>query len=123
MYLKEYPDFDKIKKEFEQGVLDKYKIYLGPIDYKEYDTIMFSQLWPSTALGFDSIGGSAMTKAYTTILVVTYVIDDSNNGIIYGVFFGDRLAYLVKDPTKEFFKDLEKREMKRVRDSGVYSYE
>ena len=30
----------------------------------------------------------------------------TENGRIFGIFFGQTLAYIVKEPTKEFFEDL-----------------
>ena len=71
------------------------------------DAHVFPQVWGSTCLGFDrmpdgspAIGGQAMTKAYTTVFHEVGISD------IYIVFFGDKPAYKVSDPTEEFFEDL-----------------
>lgn len=62
------------------------------------DIRIFSQTWGSTALGFGGIGGDALTTASTTVIRL-------GNGQ-WPVFFGSRLAYVVENPTKEFFEDL-----------------
>lgn len=67
------------------------------------DIQTFSQTWGSTALGFGGIGGNALTTANTTVIRL-------GNGQ-WPVFFGSRLAYVVENPTKEFYKDLLNRRM------------
>ena len=67
--------------------------------YPDIEMYMFPQMCGSTALGFGGIGGQAMTSAYTT------VVADVGYGL-YGVFFGEGLAYLVSDPNDAFFEDL-----------------
>lgn len=54
-----------------------------------------------------------MTAAYTT------VVEDIHEGF-YSVFFGDRLAYLIKDPSDAFFVDMYKCDMQPVYQAGVY---
>lgn len=63
----------------------------------------FTQVWASTSLGFGGIGGSAMTKAVTTIIYSKQK---------YYVFFGGRLAYCVSNPTEEFYNDIKNCRMK-----------
>lgn len=71
----------------------------------------FPQLWGSTCTGFDvteggkaTIGGSAMTTEYTTV-----VREESTE--TYVIFFGDRVCYAVHSPTKEFYDDLKERHL------------
>lgn len=54
----------------------------------ELEVIVFPQTWGSTALGYGGMGGSAMTPAYTVIVIL---------GTIHCVYFGDggRLAYRI----------------------------
>lgn len=59
----------------------------------------FPQMWGSTALGFDVIGGQAMTEAYTTVV-------HERTTDIYIIFFGEKPCYSLTDPTEEFFEDL-----------------
>lgn len=62
------------------------------------DIRIFSQTWGSTSLGFGGWGGQAITTANTIVVHL-------GNGQ-YSVFFSSRLAYVVENPTKEFFEDL-----------------
>lgn len=70
---------------------------------------VFEQVWGSTSLGFDGIGGSTMTSAWTHV-VSTY----------YGkhhVFFNGRHAYTVDSANEKFMDDLMKQNMKSVNDA------
>jgi hypothetical protein len=37
--------------------------------YGEVEVTMFPEMWSSTALGYEGIGGAAMTPAYTVIII------------------------------------------------------
>lgn len=74
---------------------------------------MFVQLWGSTALGFDGIGGAAMTSAYIT--VIKFVPEKK-----YAVYFDGRFAYGVINPNAKFFEDLKNKDMNAVEDSKKY---
>lgn len=52
------------------------------------EVAMFPQTWGSTALGFDGVGGQAITSAYTV------VVECVRTGF-RAVYFGGRFAYLV----------------------------
>lgn len=84
------------------------------IHYPQFEIIdVFSQTWGSTALGFDGIGGCAITSAYTTIIL--------NNDLGYvGVFFGERMAYVIKHPNEKFVEDIKKRNMCSVSNCSKY---
>lgn len=74
----------------------------------EYVSVeQFPQVWPSTALGFGGIGGSAFTTAYTTIVTL-------NGYSISAVYFGGTFAYLVSDLESQFRRDVEKRQVLSV---------
>lgn len=77
--------------------------------YRSVDLVLhtFPQMWGSTALGFDGIGGQAMTEAYTTV-----VHERVTNTFV--IFFGEKPCYSLIDPTEEFFEDL-----KNLRIAGV----
>ncbi len=66
---------------------------------------MFPQLWGSTSLGYNGFGGSAMTTANT------YVIYSSEIKTYRIYFGGELLAYELKNPNKEFFKDLKQEKL------------
>ena len=98
------PDFVQKIAEMKQSK-NHNKVYL------DFDVECFPQIWGSTCTGFDvtpegepTIGGSAMTKEYTTI--VHEVLTDT-----YCVFFGDRPCYKVDNPSEDFYKDMIKRQM------------
>ena len=65
-------------------------------------SLSFHRPGGSTALGFEGIGGSAMTKAMTTVVLKT---DSSAD-----VYFGTRLAYHAK-VNERFMEDLNRRNM------------
>lgn len=82
---------------------------VGLFDESELEFSVFAQLWGSTSLGFGGMGGSAMTTAYTYV-----VMGPHRQGAM--VYFAGRFAYYVKNPS-DFFNDcFVKRQMPPVRD-------
>lgn len=86
----------------------------------EFDIYVFPQVWPSTCLGIDCdengegfIGGQAMTKAFTSVFY-----DTLNE--IYVVFFDDNIAYIVSNPTDEFYEDLKNNNLKSRSKAKIY---
>lgn len=80
----------------------------------EFDATMFSQVWGSTCTAFDvtpngeaTIGGSAMTRAYTVVLHEL----TSNT---FGIFVDGKPAYIITDANETFYEDLEKRNLKSL---------
>lgn len=67
---------------------------------------IFKQLWGNTCLGYDGIGGCAMTFAYTCVFK-----DDRANH--FEVYPGspERLGYTVDNPSEAFFEDLKAHNM------------
>ena len=54
-----------------------------------------------------------MTMQYTTIVTLNIIIrKDANNHTFFGVFFGNKLGYIIEYPTKKFFDDMHKHHMK-----------
>ena len=74
---------------------------------------IFPQIWGDTSMEFDNWRDRMMTSTYTT------VISEDYTGY-YGVFFGERLAYVIKNPNDKFFDDLHKMKMSDVVHSGIY---
>ena len=73
---------------------------------------MFPQTWPNTAGGFSRpgiIAGQAFTTEITTVMTA-YIHDTKEE--YYGVFFGNRPAYIVDHANETFFEDLKNRQMK-----------
>lgn len=81
--------------------------------HPEFEMTMFLQTWGDTSLGFGGIGGQAITSAYTTVVRDTY------SGWC-GVFFGEKLAYKIKNPNQTFNEDVCKFEMKPFYKSESY---
>lgn len=55
----------------------------------DFSVYVFEQTWGSTALGFDGMGGQAMTTANTIVLIPNYCNQDCF------VYFAGRFAYSV----------------------------
>lgn len=77
----------------------------------DFNTIVFPQIWGSTCTGFDeatdgspAIGGSAMTKEYTTVMCE--IVTGS-----YVIFFGNKPCYKVTNPNEDFLADLKNHNM------------
>lgn len=105
---------EEIKKEYYPFDEDTPKYIYDAYKYPDFDFTMFSQVWGSTALGFNGIGGQALTKAYT---VIAHEIHTN----IALVFFEEEFAYLVKNPNELFKEDLENRNMKAVYEAFKYN--
>jgi len=111
----DYPDLNKIQELFtkeidNEGLLDGVK-------WPSFDMVMFSQVWGDTSLGFDknvTFAGQALTKEYTVVIWEEHTR-------LYGVFFGEQLAYLVEKPNEHFFDDLHSHNMASQRGSRRYS--
>lgn len=102
--IKEYKTLDE---NTPKQVYDAFK-------HPNFDFIMFPQVWGSTALGFNTIGGQALTKAYTTVV---YELHTN----IFFVFFEEDYAYSVKNPNELFKKDLDEKNMKAVYEAFKYT--
>ena len=79
---------------------------------------MFPQTWPDTAGGFSEPGmvaGQAFTTEITTVMKV-YVHDTKKE--YYGVFFGNKPAYIVDLANEIFFEDLKNRQIKSKYEAG-----
>lgn len=73
---------------------------------------MFPQTWPNTACGFSEpgmIAGAAFTTEITTVFRV-YVHDEKEE--YYGVFFGNRPAYIIEHANDTFLTDLKNHRLK-----------
>lgn len=114
-----YPNLELIEHIFKEALnKDETFIERAGIKKKEnkwahpsFDVVVFPQIWGSTATAFDvtddgepTIGGCAMTKAYTTVIHETMTD-------LYAVFIGNRPCYLVTNPAQAFYDDLRRRSM------------
>lgn len=79
----------------------------------DFELHIFEQTWGSTALGFNVVGGQAMTTANTYVFIPLFV-----NQPCF-VYFGARFAYAV--PYSEVFvKDVGQQKMEPVSRKGKY---
>lgn len=76
------------------------------------DVYHFPQTWGSTALGFPGIGGQAITRAYTTV-----VIGPQGDACVY---FNGRLAYHVHRPSSALYEDIAAHRMSDVVQHSKY---
>lgn len=79
------------------------------------DIVIFSQMWPSTTLGFGGIGGDMLTPAYT--LAILCSTDLSKGTPYWHIFFGGKFAYVVNPNNLTFRQDLMSHFLKSVADA------
>lgn len=86
--------------------------YKGRPTLHDLEIIHFPQTWGSTSIGFGGMGGAAMTKAYTTVILCR---DNA------AVFFGGRHCYSVDGINDTFKEDLKRRCMRSLKEAdGKY---
>lgn len=100
-----YPELLRIHEDFKVRIFENYPedatLVVSNIDLYA----MFPQLWGSTALGFDEeVGGDAITVGYTTIMY-----GEVCGAPVYGAYYGERFAGILKNPNSLFFEDIQKR--------------
>lgn len=85
---------------------------------------LFLQVWPDTSCGLNtgfSFAGQMLTEEYTSVFELRWVYSDtSEEALVYYVFFGNELAYCVRDPNAKFFEDLKNRNMVAVAGKDKY---
>jgi hypothetical protein len=77
----------------------------------DVEAFHFTQTWGSTALGFGGIGGSSMTSAYTTVVLMDGAA---------AVYFSGRHAYSINEVSREFMMDLSNCNMNARNKAGEY---
>ena len=87
---------------------------------------LFLQVWPDTSCGLSTnpsyFSGQMLTDEYTSVFELRWVYSDtSEEALVYYVFFGNELAYCVRDPNAKFFEDLKNRNMVAVAGKDKYS--
>lgn len=122
--MRGYPNFDLIVYKCNEAAHQHFPRELKNAQYPSFKLDAFLQTWPNTATGFDSenvVSGQAFTDEYTTVVEMHWHYLDVNkqwidsNDCIYGVFFGDEIAYIIINPSDEFFEDLKNRQMESQR--------
>lgn len=126
-----YPNLELLEYITKNTANELFKDVLTMSTYHKFKMYVFPQTWSSTALGFDGCGGQAITEAYTTVVEMSWDCVNKTDNIrglnlttsddrIYAVFFDGKLAYMCLNPSKQFFKDLDKRNMRSQRGSQIY---
>ena len=82
----------------------------------DFDLHIFEQTWGSTALGFGSIGGQAITTEFTYVFVP---VNCNQNCFVY---FGDQFAYEA-EYCDQLLEDIGNRCMKPCNRAGYYKKE
>lgn len=89
------------------------KLHGKPITVDDFQLITFEQTWGSTALGFNGVGGQAMTSANTYVFIPE--VDDEK----CHVYFAGRFAYSV-EYSDVFMEDVRKHRLEPVWKKGKY---
>lgn len=124
-----YPDLELIEQTFKEKVKEKYpSAFDANNQWLKCTADMFMQTWSNTATGFDLepvYSGQAFTDEYTTVMELEwYELSSVDNKLhpksLYGVFFGNRLAYILKNPNQKFEFDLRDRCMNSQKNARLY---
>jgi len=124
-----YPDLELIEQTFKEKVKERYpSAFDANNQWLKCTADMFMQTWCNTATGFDLepvCSGQAFTDEYTTVMELEwYELSSVDNKLhpksLYGVFFGNKLAYILKNPNQKFEFDFRDRCMNSQKNARVY---
>lgn len=123
-----YSNLELIEKTFKEKVKEKYpSVFNANSQWRKCTADVFIQTWSNTATGFDLepvYSGQAFTDEYTTVMFLNWWEKDKDfwnpKGDICGVFFGNRLAYILKNPNQKFEFDLRDRCMNSQKNARLY---
>ena len=125
-----YPNLELIEFTFKEKTKERYPEIFNKEKTAEhrYRVNVFPQTWASTATGFnlESVcSGQALTDEYTTVISLYWWGMDEDGkwnlkNNVYGVFFGNKLAYICKYPNEKFQFDLKNRRMRSQKKAGDY---
>lgn len=108
----EYPDFGYCEELLRKKIYKLHSEFKNNMFIETLSVQMFPQVWSSIAGAFykrNTFAGASMTMQYTTIVTLNIItIKDANNHTFFGVFFGNKLGYIIEYPTKKFFDDMHK---------------
>ena len=122
-----YPNLELIEQTFKEKVKEKYpSVFDANTQWRKCTADVFMQIWSNTSTGFDLepvCSGQAFTDEYTTVMRLEW--HELSNGVlypkqIYGVFFGNKLAYTLRSPNQKFEFDLRNRQMKSQKYARAY---
>lgn len=126
----EYPNLELIEYKLKEEAYERFMPYLANAYFIKYKAEVFMQTWVNTATGFDfdgCVSGQAFTDEYTTVMEMSWAEKrkdskgwEDSKFKIYGVFFGNKMAYVFVNPNKLFFDDWKNKQMKSCRQSLQY---
>lgn len=112
----EYPDFRYCENQLRGNVYKLHPEFKRNVFIEAISVQMFPQVWSSIAGAFykrNTFAGASMTMQYTTIITLNIIArKDAESHTFFGIFFGNKLGYIIEYPTKEFFDDMHKHHMK-----------
>lgn len=124
-----YPNLELIEQTFKEKVKEKYPSAFDTNNqWCKCTADVFIQTWSNTATGFDLepvCSGQAFTDEYTTVMELTWLeLSNIDNKIypksLYGVFFGNKFAYILKNPNQKFEFDFRDRCMNSQKNARLY---
>ena len=116
-----YPNLELLDYKAREEIEYFYPNELGR--YPRVTVTVFIQTWGNTATGFDlegGLSGQAFTDEYTTVVRLRPICNEEGN-YYFVVCFGNKVAYVLKNPTNDFYNDLHNMQMKSQKDSVVYT--
>ena len=105
-----YPNLELIEYITDNLAVETFDTLYNSYTHR-FKMYVFPQTWSSTALGFDYINKTDDIRGLN--------LTESKDRI-YAVFVDGKFAYMYLNPSKQFFDDLDKRNMKSQRESKIY---
>lgn len=125
-----YPNLELIEETFKEKVKEKYPHIFNEANavWHKCTADMFIQTWCNTATGFDLepvCSGQAFKDEYTTVMQLQWLewsnVDNKlHTKSLYGVFFGNKLAYILRNQNQKFEFDLRDRCMNSQKNAREY---
>lgn len=124
-----YPNLELIEYKFKEFIFKNADDILNNTCFHKYRADVFMQTWSTTATGFNLenyASGQAFTDEYTTVIEMNWCIRTNGKekhfedceDVIFGIFFGNTLAYVLLNPNKKFYEDLKNRDMLPQREAA-----
>lgn len=124
-----YPNLELLEYKFKQFVFSEGADILKNACFLKFRADVFMQTWSTTATGFNLekyASGQAFTDEYTTVIEMNWCIRTNGKekhfedceDVLFGIFFGNTLAYVLLNPNKKFYEDLKNRDMLPQREAA-----
>ena len=96
--------------QIEQDIIEQFE---PDYSMSEYDLYSFTQIWPTTDLGFAGFGDDAQTAATTYV----FVAKDKSKAYVY---FDTNFAYIANPKNRNFKQDLKECQLVSVLGADRY---